>query len=63
MNKKKEWDIPTIPVVLSEWTDMKPEEVLRSLKNANDWFAIKKGTTQSYAEAIRTCLLYTSRCV
>ncbi|MBY0462847.1 MAG: multicopper oxidase domain-containing protein [Alphaproteobacteria bacterium] len=54
MNKKKEWDIPTIPVVLSEWTDMKPEEVLRSLKNANDWFAIKKGTTQSYAEAIRT---------
>jgi len=54
MNKRKEWDIPTIPVVLSEWTDMKPEEVQRSLKNANDWFAIKKGTTQSYAEAIRT---------
>lgn len=27
MNKrKKEWDIPTIPVVLSEWTDMNPEE-------------------------------------
>lgn len=54
MNKRKEWDIPTIPVVLSEWTDMKPEEVHRSLKNANDWFAIKKGTTQSYAEAIRS---------
>ncbi|ATP55602.1 copper oxidase [Pedobacter ginsengisoli] len=54
MNKRKEWDIPTVPVVLSEWTDMKPEEVHRSLKNANDWFAIKKGTTQSYAEAIRT---------
>ncbi|MFF5383326.1 multicopper oxidase domain-containing protein [Pedobacter suwonensis] len=54
MNKRKEWDIPTIPVVLSEWTDMKPAEVQRSLKNANDWFAIKKGTTQSYAEAIRT---------
>ncbi|MEE1944243.1 multicopper oxidase domain-containing protein [Pedobacter sp. KR3-3] len=54
MNKRKEWDIPTIPVVISEWTDMKPEEVHRSLKNANDWFAIKKGTTQSYAEAIRT---------
>lgn len=54
MNKRQEWDIPTIPVVLSEWTDMKPEEVQRSLKNANDWFAIKKGTTQSYAEAIRT---------
>ncbi|WP_316747044.1 multicopper oxidase domain-containing protein [Pedobacter gandavensis] len=54
MNKRKEWDIPTIPVVLSEWTDMKPEEVHRSLKNANDWFAIKKGTTQSYIEAIRS---------
>ncbi|HQS22883.1 MAG TPA: multicopper oxidase domain-containing protein [Sediminibacterium sp.] len=54
MNKRKEWDIPTIPVVLSEWTDMKPEEVHRSLKNATDWFAIQKGTTQSYAEAIRT---------
>nr|WP_068890571.1 multicopper oxidase domain-containing protein [Pedobacter panaciterrae] len=54
MNKRKEWDIPTIPLVISEWTDMKPEEVHRSLKNANDWFAIKKGTTQSYAEAIRT---------
>eukprot|EP01132_Coremiostelium_polycephalum_P014231 gene14231-17299_t len=54
MNKRKEWEIPTLPVVISEWTDMKPEEVHRSLKNANDWFAIKKGTTQSYAEAIRT---------
>lgn len=54
MNKRKEWDIPTIPVVLSEWTDMKPEEVHRSLKSATDWFAIQKGTTQSYAEAIRS---------
>jgi FtsP/CotA-like multicopper oxidase with cupredoxin domain len=53
MNKRAEWDIPTLPVVLSEWTDMKPEEVHRSLHNATDWFAIKKGTTQSYAEAIR----------
>ncbi|WP_284653226.1 multicopper oxidase domain-containing protein [Flavobacterium terrisoli] len=52
MNKREEWDIPTIPVLLSEWTDMKPEEVHRRLKNANDWFAIKKGTTQSYTEAI-----------
>ncbi|CAM3444975.1 Copper oxidase [Flavobacterium longum] len=52
MNKREEWDIPTVPVLLSEWTDMKPEEVHRRLKNANDWFAIKKGTTQSYTEAI-----------
>lgn len=54
MNKRKEWSIPTLPVVLSEWTDMKPGEVQRSLHAATDWFAIKKGTTQSYAEAIRT---------
>ncbi|MEO6455850.1 MAG: multicopper oxidase domain-containing protein, partial [Ginsengibacter sp.] len=54
MNKRKEWDIPTMPVVLSEWTDMKPEEVHRSLKNQTDWFAIQKGATQSYTEAIKT---------
>lgn len=53
MNKREEWDIPTIPLVLSEWIDMKPEEVHRSLHNATDWFAIKKGSTQSYAEAIK----------
>lgn len=53
MNKRKEWDIPTIPVMLSEWTDIKPEEVHRSLRSATDWFAIKKGSTQSFAEAIK----------
>lgn len=53
MNKRNELNIPTLPVVLSEWADMKPEEIHRSLHNATDWFAIKKGTTQSYAEAIK----------
>ena len=46
-------DLPTLPLVLSEWTDMNPKNVHRSLHNATDWFAIKKGTTQSYSEAIR----------
>jgi CopA family copper-resistance protein len=46
-------DLPTVPIILSEWTDFKPENVHRMLHNATDWFAIKKGTTQSYAEAIR----------
>ncbi len=46
-------DLPTIPIILSEWTDMKPDNVHRMLHNATDWFAIKKGTTQSYSEAIR----------
>jgi CopA family copper-resistance protein len=46
-------DLPTIPIVLSEWTDINPENVHRMLHNASDWFAIKKGTTQSYGEAIQ----------
>ncbi|MEB0278200.1 MULTISPECIES: multicopper oxidase domain-containing protein [unclassified Mucilaginibacter] len=54
MNKRQEWDIPTIPLVLSDWTNMNPKEVSRSLHAATDWFAIKKGTTQSYLEAIQT---------
>jgi len=45
-------DLPTVPIVLSEWTDMNPKQIHRSLHNATDWFAIKKGTTQSYSEAI-----------
>lgn len=40
-------------VVLSEWTDEKPIQVQRRLRTANDWYAIKKGSTQSYAEAIK----------
>ncbi|WP_322549622.1 multicopper oxidase family protein [Flavobacterium psychraquaticum] len=46
-------DLPQVPVMLSEWTDYKPKNVHRMLHNASDWFAIKKGTTQSYAEAIK----------
>ena len=46
-------DLPAVPIILSEWTDYKPENVHRMLHNASDWFAIKKGTTQSYAEAIK----------
>ncbi len=45
-------DIPAVPVILSEWTDLDPDNVHRMLHNASDWFAIKKGSTQSYAEAI-----------
>ena len=46
-------DLPAVPVMLSEWTDLKPGNVQRMLHTANDWFAIKKGSTQSYAEAVR----------
>ncbi|HSI78048.1 MAG TPA: multicopper oxidase domain-containing protein, partial [Lunatimonas sp.] len=46
-------DLPTVPIVLSEWTNYNPENVHRMLHVGSDWFAIKKGTTQSYAEAIK----------
>lgn len=47
-------DLPSVPIVLSEWTNLKPENVHRMLHAASDWFAIKKGATQSYSEAIRS---------
>ncbi|TKB99180.1 multicopper oxidase domain-containing protein [Pedobacter cryophilus] len=53
MNKRAEWDIPTLPLIISEWTNMNPKEVDRSLHAATDWFAIQKGATQSYIEAIK----------
>lgn len=47
-------DLPAVPIMLSEWTNLDPGNVHRMLHNASDWFAIKKGATQSYAEAIRS---------
>jgi FtsP/CotA-like multicopper oxidase with cupredoxin domain len=46
-------DLPTIPIVLSEWTNVKPDNIHRMLHNANDYPALKKNTVQSYAEAIK----------
>ncbi|HLT86129.1 MAG TPA: multicopper oxidase domain-containing protein, partial [Sphingobacterium sp.] len=46
-------DIPTVPILLSEWTDLHPHNVQRMLASGNDWFGIKKNTVQSYAEAIK----------
>jgi len=39
-------------LLLSDWTDENPEQVERSLHNQTDWYAIRKGSTQNYAEAI-----------
>ncbi|NIG53882.1 multicopper oxidase domain-containing protein [Chitinophaga sp. Cy-1792] len=50
---RKKAAIPEKVLLLSDWTDMHPHQVNRYLHNANDWFAIKKGSTQSYTEAIR----------
>lgn len=41
-----------LSVVLSEWADENPMQIQRRLRTANDWFSIKKGSTQSYSEAI-----------
>jgi len=41
-------------LLLSDWTDENPEQVERSLHNATDWYSIRKGSTQSYLEAIKT---------
>jgi FtsP/CotA-like multicopper oxidase with cupredoxin domain len=46
-------DLPSFPIILSEWTNLDPDNVHRMLHNANDWFAIKKNTVQSYGEAIK----------
>ncbi|NCI46767.1 multicopper oxidase family protein [Sediminibacterium soli] len=40
-------------VLLSDWTNEKPEQVERSLHNATDWYAIKKNAAQDYWQAIR----------
>lgn len=39
-------------LVLSEWADEKPMQIQRRLRTGNDWYSIKKGSTQSYSEAI-----------
>ncbi len=45
-------DIPQVPIVLSEWTDLNPKNIQRMLRYENDYAAIKKGSVQSYSEAI-----------
>lgn len=52
-NKRAEPDIPTIPVVLSDWSNTKPKEINRMLHTGNDWFAIEKHSVQSYWEALK----------
>ncbi len=46
-------DLPSVAITLSEWTNIKPNQVQRMLATGNDWFGIKKNTVQSYGEAIK----------
>ena len=53
IHKRAEPDIKELTLVLSDWANEKPSEINRSLHNATDWYAIRKGTTQNYAQAIK----------
>lgn len=39
-------------LLLSDWTDENPHQVLRYLKRGAEWYTIRKGALQSYGEAI-----------
>jgi CopA family copper-resistance protein len=52
--KRGEPKMKEYPMVISDWADMPSNEINRSLHNQTDWFSIQKGTTQSYAESIRS---------
>lgn len=53
IQKKDAPEIPEYVVLLSDWTDENPHEIERKLHKASDWYAIKKGTTQNYVQAIK----------
>jgi len=53
IHKKEEPSIKEYTLLLSDWTNENPDQVDRSLHNATDWYGIRKGSTQSYSEAIR----------
>ena len=46
-------DIPSVSVLLSDWSDRHPHQIHRMLKTADDWFSVEKKSTQSYLEAIK----------
>ncbi|NAW50050.1 multicopper oxidase domain-containing protein [Elizabethkingia argentiflava] len=49
-----------IPVMLSEWTDEHPHQVMRKLQmGVAQWYGIKKNSVQSYAEAIASGNFFT----
>src|SRR5699024_7287245 len=56
-NKRTEPEIPTIPLVLSDWSATGPAEIQRMLHTGNDWMGIQKQSTQRYLEAIKASKL------
>ena len=41
-------------LVLSDWTNDRPSEVMKTLMRGSDWYAIRKGTTQSVLGAAQS---------
>ncbi|WEA01490.1 multicopper oxidase domain-containing protein [Mucilaginibacter sp. SJ] len=54
IHKKQPSPLKEYTLLLSDWTDENPEQVQRRLHNATDWYAIRKGSTQNYLQAIQT---------
>ncbi len=50
--KEGKQDLREEVLVLSEWTDENPKEVMRYLKREAEWYEIKKNAVQSWSEAI-----------
>ncbi|WP_298495461.1 multicopper oxidase domain-containing protein [uncultured Algibacter sp.] len=50
--KTLEYDTDLV-VVLSDWTNEKPMNVLRNLKRGNEWYQIKKGTAVPLSRVIK----------
>ena len=44
-------------LVLNDWTNESPEEVLRTLKRGSNWYSIQKGAPQSLLGAVRAGFL------
>lgn len=53
IHKRAEPALKEYTIVLSDWTDERPYEVHRSLHAATDWYAIRKGATQDYLQALK----------
>ena len=53
IKKRDAPDVPEHTLLLSDWTNENPHQVDRSLHNATDWYAVRKNSVQSYAEAIK----------
>lgn len=51
--RRAEDALPEYTLVLSDWTNENPHEVNRKLHTGSDWFSIRKGSVQSYWEALR----------